>query len=116
VVDVVAAAPEQIREATPHVFEALGRISEIRGFPFADEARVCAAMCAYPTADHVAVASDMEDWLCNSDHGKRQAVKDLVQTYRNQLQRKTGSPAGANGASAEAGRHAEYDQVVVQSG
>jgi hypothetical protein len=113
-VGLAADAPPAIRDAAPHVVEALGRISEIRGFPFADEKRVVGAMCTYPDADHVAVASDMEDWLCNSDHGKRREIKDLVQTYRGQLQRKQSESNGGAPASAE--DFAEYDQAVVPSG
>jgi hypothetical protein len=99
-------------DAVAAVFAALGRIAETRRWPFPEEHRVAAAVDAYPDADHVAVASDMEDWLCSSDHGKRQQINDLVQSYRNQLKRKTGSPAGGNGA----GEHAEYDAAVMQSG
>lgn len=66
-------------------------------------------MVAYPAADHVAVASDMEDWLCNSDHGKHQRVKDLVQTFRNQLDRK--QPANGKPAEPKADLSA-YDGVM----
>jgi hypothetical protein len=109
-VSAVADAPESLDD----VFEILGRISEIRGVAFASLERVAAAIASYPDADHVAVASDMEDWLCNSEHGKRTQIRDVVQTYRNQLQRKaTGSPAGEAAAGES---FAEYDEAVVHSG
>jgi hypothetical protein len=116
-VGLAAGGAPAIREALPDVVAALGRISETRGFPFADESRVLAAMCAYPDADHVARASDMEDWLCGSDHGKRQTIKDLVQAYRNQLKSK--QPAAANGkgqAAAALEDDEDYDEAVIQSG
>jgi hypothetical protein len=85
--------PASVRDALPDVTEILGRISETRGLPFDDAPRIAAAMATYPDADHVAVASDFEDYLCNGS-GKSRDVKDLIQMFRGQLDRKRpSSPA-----------------------
>jgi hypothetical protein len=105
-VDVVDGAPESLGP----VAEILGRISETRGVPFAPLERIAAAIATYPDADHVAVASDFEDWLCNGS-GRTREVKDLIQEFRGQLDRKQRPALAAVGAEASKDLSA-YDQVM----
>ena len=112
-VGLVDSAPEPIRNALPGVLEILGRISEVRGVPFEDAHRVCAAMLTYPDADHVAAASDMEDWLCNGRRGKTYEITDLIQTFRKQLERKQAVPIAPSRRGKQAAKdRSSYDAVV----
>ena len=77
--------PDALRPALPKVVAVLERIASAKGANAVTVAATARAMASYPLRPHVRAAEGMEHWLVHGT-GATRRVKDVVGTFRNQLE------------------------------
>lgn len=76
--------PDELRPSLPRVMAVLERVAAAKGANAVSVAATARAMASYPLRPHLKAAEDMEHWLLYGT-GTSRRVKDVVGTFRNQL-------------------------------